>query len=176
MVRSSDSTTHKTQAKEDSQDRLSHLEDAENISISIEGDGLAFVEETHLDYQALKLVPSRCQAAKLRLFKASSINLSTPPTIVITLDNVQSSGEPVVVAAVDHAVESGNFQVAATAEIPDVETAIATVKRLSSWFPIFISRDGWVCVVELSVGASEMPHTIQKHSLYSQFSDRETRL
>ncbi|RKL12119.1 hypothetical protein BFJ70_g16308 [Fusarium oxysporum] len=47
------------------------------------------------------------------------------------------------------------------ADVPNVERIVGTVKRFNSWFLIFISREGWVCSVEL--GGTKVLDTFQKH-------------
>ncbi|RKL39818.1 hypothetical protein BFJ72_g6545 [Fusarium proliferatum] len=47
------------------------------------------------------------------------------------------------------------------ADVPNVERIVGTVKRFNSWFLIFISREGWVCSVEL--GGSKVLDTFEKH-------------
>ncbi|KAF5696237.1 wd40 repeat protein [Fusarium globosum] len=47
------------------------------------------------------------------------------------------------------------------ADVPNVERIVGTVKRFNSWFLVFISREGWVCSVEL--GGSKVLDTFEKH-------------
>jgi WD40 repeat protein len=164
--------------------------DADAISISSDGNDVVFIQKMH-QYtplpQAISPHPSirskihvfdlsLLSAVDLGLPSQSSQPLSRAPSRPPPYSNLPPKlNNPFVASPSDSPLPITTFAppgsaharrrscITNVAEIPGLDSIIGTVKKFNSWFLIFISREGWVCSLELGPGGTKSIDTFQKH-------------